>query len=239
VGDRRAPCWVHASAAAVPAGDDWLGPREREVLGGLHVPKRRDDWRLGRFVAKHAVAARAELPWTDIEVLAAPDGAPEAWHGTCRVPWMLSFSHRAGWGGVAVVPAPTKVGCDLELIEPRSDVFVSEWLAPSEQALVHTAADPAARALMANLVWTGKEAAAKVLRQGLRLEVRQAEVSLPEGADEEAAAGLSSRGSWRPIVVHCRNERIRYEGWWWVGDGLVLTVLTDPASTDPPQRLDE
>jgi 4'-phosphopantetheinyl transferase len=150
----------------------------------------------------------------------------------------LSFSHRAGWGAAAVGLAPTKVGCDLELVEPRSEAFISEWLAPSEQALVRSAPDRATRALLANLVWTGKEAAAKVLRQGLRLEVRQAEVSLPEGGDEVAGVSVSGDRAWRSIEVHCRAEGIRYDGWWWLGEGLVMTVLTDPSSPDPPRRLE-
>jgi 4'-phosphopantetheinyl transferase len=199
------------------------------VLATLHVPKRREDWRLGRYVAKQLVGARSGIPWTDIEILAAADGAPEPWHGERRIPWALSFSHRAGWGAAAVVPEPVKVGCDLELVEPRSAAFLSEWLAPSEQALVHAAVDPVVRSVVANVVWTGKEAAAKVLREGLRLEVRQAEVTLPDGiGDLDGALASAALGAWRRIVVHCRTERIRYEGWWCLGDGLVLTVLTDP-----------
>jgi 4'-phosphopantetheinyl transferase len=208
------------------------------VLGGLRVPKRRDDWRLGRFVAKRAVAARVELPWTDIEILAAPDGAPEPWHGEHRLPLSLSFSHRAGCAAAALAPEPMLVGCDLELVEPRSAAFVTEWLAPSEQALVGRFADPAARALVANLVWTGKEAAAKVLREGLRLEVRQAEVSFPAGLDEGLGAGVGGAGPWYPIEVHCHHERVSYTGWWCVQDGVVLSVLTDPGWPEPPQLLE-
>jgi len=235
VSAREGPIWSRAPAAAVPAGDAWLGPPERQVLAGLHVVKRRDDWRLGRLVAKHLVAARTGIPWTEVEILAAPDGAPEPWHGEERLPWSLSFSHRAGWAAAALSPAPMVVGCDLELVEPRSDAFVAEWLAPPEQALVRAAPDARSQAVLANLVWTGKEAAAKVLREGLRLEVRRTVVSVPGGLDAVVGEVDHPTGTWLPIEVHCHHEQVGYRGFWRLDDDLVLTVLSEPAATDPPR----
>jgi 4'-phosphopantetheinyl transferase len=55
------------------------------------------------------------------------------------------------------------VGCDLECVEPRSGAFVREWLAPAEHGLLAAHPD-AERMRPTNLVWTGKEAAAKVPR---------------------------------------------------------------------------
>ena len=52
-----APGWLTTSAPEVPPGDAWLSARERAVLAGLRLAKRRDDWRLGRWTAKTAVAA--------------------------------------------------------------------------------------------------------------------------------------------------------------------------------------
>ena len=121
------------------------------------------------------------------------DGAPEAWLDGRRCPVSISLSHRAGRALAAVARrADAVMGCDLELIEPRSGAFVREWLAPAEQRLVGDR-DGRERALLANLIWTAKEAAAKVRREGLRLDVRHAVVTL--GGESGDAGGGGSCGS--------------------------------------------
>ena len=70
--------WLTRWLADVPADDGWLSPGEREVLAGLRVEKRRRDWRLGRFAAKTAAARWLGVPISRVEIVAAPDGAPEA-----------------------------------------------------------------------------------------------------------------------------------------------------------------
>src|SRR3954454_12181450 len=88
--------WLTRSQADVPPDDTWLGPRERAVLGGLCVAKRREDWRLGRWTAKAALAAWLGATPERIEVVAADDGAPEAWLDGARAPVSVSLSHRSG-----------------------------------------------------------------------------------------------------------------------------------------------
>ena len=139
-----APRWLTRSQADVPAGDAWLGPRERRVLAGLRIAQRRDAWRLGRWTAKARGGRVLALPPSAIEVLAAPDGAPEVvGRRRARAALSLSLSHRAGRALAVVGRAPAVVGCDLEVVEPRSGAFVREWLAPAEQALVAGLADGA------------------------------------------------------------------------------------------------
>ena len=56
----------------------------------------------------------------------------------------------------------------------------------------------ARRDLVANLAWTAKEAAAKMRREGLRLDVRNA-VAEPDGLDDPAARMAAARrrlGGW-------------------------------------------
>jgi 4'-phosphopantetheinyl transferase len=89
------------------------------------------------------------------------------------------------------------VGCDLALVEPRSDAFVRAWLAPAEQA-----APADERSRLANPLWTAKEASAKVRREGLRLDVRQA----------AARTGAPGTG-WRPLAVEWAGGE-RMTGWW-------------------------
>jgi 4'-phosphopantetheinyl transferase len=220
------PGWLSRSAADVPAGDGWLGPRERAALAALTVARRRADWRLGRWTAKAAVAALLGTDAERVEVVAAPDGAPEAWVDGERAPVSVSLSHRAGRALAAVATAPAVVGCDLELVEPRSGAFVREWLTEAEQARVRAAgAEDGARA--ANLAWTAKEAAAKVRREGLRLDVRHAESAPSSGAAVDG---------WRPLEVAWR-EGPRTAGWWREEPGWVMTVATEPASSSPPVAL--
>jgi 4'-phosphopantetheinyl transferase len=219
-----APGWLTGSLAEVPDGDGWLGVRERRALDPLGVEKRRQDWRLGRWTAKAAVAAWLALPESRIEILAGSDGAPEAWLDGERAPVSVSLSHRGGRALAAVTAAPAVIGCDLELVEPRSGAFIREWLAPAEQRLVATFDGPE-RDRIANLVWTAKEAAAKVRRAGLRLDVRRAAVEVPDAAVPAA--------TWRPLFVDWRQEGATTAGWWRDEPGWVMAILGEPAPARP------
>lgn len=216
------PGWLSRSAADVAAGDAWLGPRERAALGALTVERRRADWRLGRWTAKAAVAALLAIDAGRVEVVAAADGAPEAWVDGARTEVSVSLSHRGGRALAVVARAPVVVGCDLEVVEPRSAAFVREWLTEGEQARVRAAgADDGGR--VANLAWTAKEAAAKVRREGLRLDVRHAE-AMP--GDAAAVDG------WRPLEVVWR-EGPRTAGWWREEPGWVMTIAAEPPAGPP------
>jgi 4'-phosphopantetheinyl transferase len=213
--------WLTRSFADVPAHDDWLGPRERAVLARLHVAKRRADWRLGRWTAKAALAAWLGADADVFSVLAATDGAPEAWLAGIRLPASISISHRDGLALAAVASAPVVVGCDLEKLEPRSDAFVGDWLAPAEQALAGSD-----RVRLPNLMWTAKEAAAKVRRAGLRLDVRAAVTSVED----------ERREGWQRLAVHWSDEELVTRGWWRVEGSFVMTVAGAP-ELGPPVAL--
>ena len=217
------PGWLIRSLADVPAGDTWLSARERRAEAGLRMQRRRHDWRLGRFAAKAAVGAWLSVAPERIEILRAPDGAPEAWVDGERAPVSVSLSHRAGRGLAVVAQAPAVVGCDLERVELRSGAFVREWLAPAEHGLLaaHAEAD---RARLTNLVWTAKEAAAKVRREGLRLDVRRAVVA-PAGAG-------AADGAWRALRVQWDDGAAPTAGWWRAEPGWVMTIAGEP----PPPR---
>jgi 4'-phosphopantetheinyl transferase len=219
-----APGWLTSSLAEVPDGDHWLGARERRALGALTMPKRIADWRLGRWTVKAAASAWLGLAASRVEILAAADGAPEAWLDGQRAPVSVSLSHREGRALAAVTAAPAVIGCDLELVEPRSRAFIREWFAPTEQMLVATF-DGVERDRVANLVWTAKEAAAKVRREGLRLDIRRAAVDVPDAATRAA--------TWRPLCVDWRREGARTAGWWRDEPGWVMAILADPAPGPP------
>ncbi len=213
--------WLTRPRADVPAGERWLGPREREVLARLRVPKRREDWLLGRWTSKLAAAAWLGTTPERVEVIAAPDGAPQPYVDGEPAPLALSLSHRAGRALAVVADQPATVGCDLELVELRSDAFVRGWLSAAEQAMVAAAGN--GRALAANLFWTAKEAAAKVRREGLRLDVRDAVV-------DPVPAELAAPG-WHPLRVSW--DGLTIAGWWREEPGWVMVVAADPAPGEP------
>jgi hypothetical protein len=101
---------------------------------------------------------------------------------------------------------------------------VRDWLAPAEHGLLaaHAAAD---RDLLANLVWTAKEAAAKVRREGLRLDVRGAVVA-PAGV-----GGVDD--SWRELSVTWGDQGEPTAGWWRTETGWVMTIAGEPAPARP------
>jgi 4'-phosphopantetheinyl transferase len=216
--------WLTRWLADVPPDDGWLGASELDVLAGLRFDKRRNDWRLGRFAAKAAVAAWLGVPRSRAEITTAADGAPEARLDGRAAPVALSLSHRAGRALAVVGDSDASLGCDLESIEPRSPAFVAAWLAPPELALVARAG--AARSdLVANLLWTAKESAAKVLREGLRLDVRAA-VATPDGLD-------SGMLGWQRITVAWADGTGPVAGWWRAEPGWVMTVAAEPSPGAP------
>jgi 4'-phosphopantetheinyl transferase len=221
--------WLTRSPAEVPASDVWLGEREREALAGLAPGPRRADWRLGRFTAKAAVAALTGTAPERVEVMAAGDGAPEVIVDGRPSGMRLSLSHRAGRALAVVAEAGAPLGCDLELVEPRSRAFMDDWLSSRERALVDGAA-PADRARLANLAWTAKEAAAKVRREGLRLDLRDAVATL-------SGAPAPVDGAWRELRVRWEPDGPVATGWWREEPRWVFSVAcAEPMP--PPERLD-
>jgi 4'-phosphopantetheinyl transferase len=215
------------SDAEVPSGDVWLGQRERAVIAALRFPKRRADWLRGRYAAKRAAAAWLGRPsdpsaLAGFEVLAGDTGAPQLYCDG-EMPLALSLSHRAGWALAAVAPPDVALGCDLELVEARSEAFLADYLTADEQALV-AAADPRDRAQRASLIWCVKECALKALREGLRLDTRSMQLVVRRG---------EGGGGWLPIGARSVLDDRTFEGWWRPHGDLLACVLGAPGLEAP------
>ena len=65
--------WLQRRLHDVPAGDEWLSARELDVQARLLVPKRRADWRLGRWTAKAALAMVLAVEPEQVSIAAARD----------------------------------------------------------------------------------------------------------------------------------------------------------------------
>ena len=205
----------------VPDANGWLTPAERCWFNDRRSAKRVADWRLGRWTAKAAIGAFLRLQGRPavaaIEVLAAEDGAPEAFAGGRPLPLALSLSHSHGRALAAVAAAGTALGCDIERVEPRSAAFVADYLTPHERAAL-AAADEPRRDLLINLSWSAKESALKALRRGMRVDARTLEVT---------ATG-SSGHRWAPLEVAGASAGGALGGRWLRLEGYVLTIVSRP-----------
>lgn len=213
---------VWAAGAAVPAGDAWLTEEEHRVHGALRVSHRARDWRLGRWVAKGAVAAALELDAGSrgrIEVLAAPGGAPSARLLSRATPESVtvSLSHSGGVGFAAATPAALALGCDVETVDARSDGFVTDYFTEAEALWIRSGGT--VRDVRANLLWSAKESALKALGEGLRLDTRSVEV-------EAVAPPLEDPSAWRGLAVEVPDGRT-FPGFWRVRDGRAWTVVAE------------
>ncbi len=220
--------WHAQGEQHVPAALDWLSPLEAQRAAGMRFAKRRNDFLVSRWTAKQALAMAlgpdADVPH-EVEVRPAPTGAPLVFVRQERAHCSVSLTDRAGWAVCLVGPPGHWVGCDLELVEERTPAFVADWFTPPERALV--AAAGAQDDLVANLVWSAKESALKVLQTGLRRDTRTVEVTLHD----------ARAGEWRALSVRAAEGAV-FPGWWCRHGDFVLTVAADTA-LPPPTALAE
>lgn len=235
--------WHAVGVDDVPPDDDWLDAFELRRFARMTHAKRLSESRMSRWTAKTTAAAALGLP-TDraglarIAVRNAPDGAPELFVDGEPARAVIAMTDRSDWAVTAVRSGTERIGCDLEVVERRSPAFVADYFTPVEQELV-AAGD---HDVMANLIWSAKESALKVLRTGLRRDTRTVDVAIePVGADV--------RGSWLPFTVSVDDGAPQW-GWWIRYGDFLLTVaaaievplpesLTEPptlASAKPTHR---
>jgi len=217
----------------VPSSGEWLAPAESARLAGLRFPKRRSELRLSRWTAKLALAAALGLDddagaLAGIEIRPAEMGAPIAFVREQPAPVAVSLTGRADWAVCVVAPSGLAVGCDLELVEPRTDRFARDWLTPAEQDLVSGAASGDEEQVLANLVWSAKESALKALRTGLRRSTRSVEVEVVDRAGHRRWARFGVRA----------EEGLSFHGWWRRYGDFLLTCAAG-AACDPPVSIED
>lgn len=234
--------WLQQSEADLPATDDWLCESEAARLSSFRFAKRRADWRLGRWTAKCAIAATLKLPddpqsLSRIEITPAATGQPEVTLHDQAEAVTISISHRGGFALCAVALGDVKLGCDLEMIEPRSDAFIADYFTEKEQTLI-AQISAAERSLLVSLLWSAKESALKALHVGLRADTRSVEVSecdlhgywCGETDVRSSEANLPSELSnisgtnWRALQIQCAGGT-NFCGWWQHSNNLVRTIV--------------
>ncbi|MGA9565606.1 MAG: 4'-phosphopantetheinyl transferase superfamily protein [Candidatus Korobacteraceae bacterium] len=228
--------WLEQSVTEMPLADDWLSPSEKLRLADLRFPKRRTDWRLGRWTAKQAVTAYLKAPsdpqtLARIEIRSAESGAPEVFRDNDPCGVSISITHSTGIAACAVAAAQVSIGCDLEFLEPRSDAFLTDYLTEAEQALVNRVAQDE-RVVFSNLLWSAKESALKLLKVGLRLDTRCVEVRVGKKSLKAAESSSGHVRDWQPLTVSRAGDH-DVAGWWMSSGDFVRTIVTAPSSTAP------
>ncbi len=136
----------------------------------------------------------------------------------------------------------TMLGCDLELVEPRSDAFLADYFTADEQALVALA--PAVeRDKVVNLLWSAKESALKALGVGTAPGFPQRECSLGrrllvnQVIDPIASQACLSRQLRAPMAgMRYRCDYTGghvFQGWWQQTESLLRTTVAYPAPEQP------
>jgi 4'-phosphopantetheinyl transferase len=229
--------WLLQSTTDLPLSEQQLAHhtllshQERIIFAALKSDKRRRDWLLGRWTAKQLVQQVAEeklglaVPLTKFSILARPDGSPQViWEQTQPATGFycsISISHSAGVAFCALVEgADWPLGADIEFIQPRIIGFAGDYFSTVEQALVERCVE-AWRPMLVTAIWSGKEAALKALRTGLREDTRSVSCLIEPVA--------SSPGEWTPFVIQWEAHSLerplpRLTGWWQVQDSFVLTL---------------
>jgi 4'-phosphopantetheinyl transferase len=202
----------------------------------MRFTKRRSEYLLRRWTCKQAVAVAAGLPadagaLARIEVANLPTGAPVVRLDGAPIELDVSLTDRAGWAVCLVAPGDLGIGCDLEIVEPRSPGFVTDFLTAGEQRYVASRPD-VDRDAAANLLWSAKESALKVLRTGLRRDTRSVEITIADPADQGPD---DDGGGWAPLKVGTA-EGARMSGWW-RRDGVFLLTVASQLPLPPPAPL--
>jgi len=187
---------VEASQVSPGKSSEFLSPAELQKLSFLRFPKRRSEWLLGRWTAKSLVQnlpGYRRYSLDQIEICNMPAGAPQIHLPEGKVSRnCLSISHRDCLAFCALATGPgSKIGADLEKIEPRAGNFALDYFTTAEQMLVDSY-PVETRDILTTLIWSAKEAMLKALGVGLRWDTRQVEIREIKGLDAPS-------GEWQKI----------------------------------------
>lgn len=230
--------WISCGEHQVPEGLDWISPRERARVDRITFTKRRTEYLLRRYAGKRGVAATLGLETDNerlsrVELLNRPTGAPYVVVDGREGELDVSLTDRAGTAVSLTGPggslASGTVGADLEIVEPRSEYFVNDYLTAPEQEYVRAQRELAGQDgwdAAANLMWSAKEAGLKVLRVGLRADTRILTVHVSHETRPDG---------WAPIDIEVIDGS-RFPGWW-RRDGIFLLTIAYRHASPPPTLL--
>lgn len=231
--------WFEQTIADIPVSDEWMNVHELERMATMRFPKRRDDFRLGRWTAKCAILMVSGFSrdcdmLSRVEIPAAKSGAPEVLFDNRPLPISISISHRADTAACALAFSCVALGCDLEMIEPHSQAFATDYFTREEQDFIRQA-NTSEKDQLLTLLWSAKESALKAMHEGLRLDTRSLAVNL-FNAEHEEDKSISHDRKWHQLRVQCASGAT-FNGWWQQTDSLLRTLIADPSPSIPVQLL--
>lgn len=148
-----------------PRAAELLVGGEAEYYGGLKFPKRRNEFLLGRWAAKSAVAAWIERPQLDaIEIVPGVFQQPVV-HASQREPVAVTLAHSRSITLALATGAGHPVGIDVEDFEPQQTEVIRTQVGRREIPAAAGELENEAHRLL--LIWAAKEALSKALRSGL------------------------------------------------------------------------
>jgi 4'-phosphopantetheinyl transferase len=135
----------------------------------------------------------------------------------------LSLSHSGGVGFAVAVREIVRLGCDVEVVADRSDAFLQDYFTEAEWSWVQAADEGRDRRAM--VVWSAKESALKALGEGLRLDTRAVEVTVPAWIADQPT-------SWLPLSVRTPGGE-RFPGYWCPAGDFVWTICAERRVPSP------
>ena len=220
----------HADLAAGLPPPGILTPAELDHYNGYYSPRRRRDWLLGRWTAKHLVqehvarVAGFHPDPTAFTIAQDPSGAPYVkglvpsltCNGERRLPVGISISHShchalcavaGGHGRVA-----PRLGADIELVQAQDDLLAGNFFTEDEQTAIIAAAAMGTD-LMTTATRSAKESVLKATHVGLRADPHLVQCIL----------GPQRPRMWTPFQIEFREPpspaaglgcRQSFGGWW-------------------------
>ncbi|MGD0004194.1 MAG: 4'-phosphopantetheinyl transferase superfamily protein [Anaerolineaceae bacterium] len=217
------PAWDEANPP-----DDFLSGEEKKRLSELRFQKRRTDWLRGRWAAKKLLLMAdpgcSNLPIQTVQVANETEGAPYLLiGGNQRYPGVLSISHCGPYALCAL--SDSKVGCDLEHIELRPDIFIEDFFTRAEVQYVRESTE-VLRSILVNLIWSMKEAVLKSIGKGLHMDTRMVQVD----PRQNLTIRQVKKSRWMPVTVHSPAIVQPINAWWQLRDDYVLTLAAIPGA---------
>jgi 4'-phosphopantetheinyl transferase len=248
--------WLIQSTAGHPALARGIAPagllseQEQQRLIELKTVKRRSDWLLGRWTAKHLIQSYIERQ-TGVQPLLHslmvtndPDGAPRTILDCglgivdCNSALKskiqnlkLSISHCDGHAFCALSDTcGTQIGVDIERIEPRAEAFAEDYFTAHELDQLR-AAPPESRDSLVTVIWSAKESALKALRLGLTVDTRR--VSCTVAPTLQVGVAWAALGVQAAPALFSERECI-FQGRWRQFGQYVLTMVVMGAADSQP-----
>ncbi len=252
--------WLMQTQAQAPASDAWLSPTEHRLLAGLRFPKRRLDWRLGRWTAKRALCAllaqreparvlleerhapllhdmpgdcTPETALAAFELRAGATGAPEMFWREQPLALALSLSHSEGSCVAAL--APEAWLSDEVVAYLGGDL---EAVQPRSALFLADYFTSAEQALVLSAAEAGQPLLTNLLwsaKESCLKALRQGLRRDPRSVEVQLSAPAAPLG-WQQFTAQCHETGRRFHGWWQPLPGFVLTLVTHHI-TSPPLEL--